>query len=121
MRDSVVRAVPDDSLLGRAGSDVARARRQLELLGVAGIHPARVHLETAVVRLHPFIASDDVPREVRRAAERGRATLSSHLLAADDLEIAGVPDRAVAQLLRRATDAFDRAVITSESQAPIRG
>ena len=121
MRDSVVRVVPEDSLLGRAGSDVARARRQLELLGVAGIHPARVHLETAVVRLRPYIARDDVPREVRRAAERGRATLSSHLLAADDLEIAGVPDRAVAQLLQRATDAFDRAVISSESQTPIRG
>jgi hypothetical protein len=117
----MVRTTPAADLLDRAGSDVARARRQLEVLGVAGIHPARVHLETAVVRLHPCIARDDVPREVRRAAERGRATLSSHLLAADDLEIAGVPDRAVAQLLRRATDAFDRAVITSESEAPIRG
>ena len=115
MRDSVVRAVPEAGLFGRAGSDVARARRQLELLGVAGIHPARVHLETAVVRLHPYIARDDLPREVRRAAERGRATLSSHLLAADDLEIAGVPDRAVAQLLWRATEAFDRAVITAAS------
>ena len=49
-------------------------------------------------------------REMRRAAERCRAMLSSHLLAAEDLEAAGVPNPAIAQLLRRATDAFALAV-----------
>jgi hypothetical protein len=110
--------IAEPDVLSRARSDVDRARRQLDLLGVAAIHPACIHLEIASARLHPYIAHDDVSQEFRRTAERCRATLCSHLLAAENLEAAGVPETAIVQLLRRATDAFGIAV---ESTANGRG
>jgi hypothetical protein len=90
-----------------AAADVDRARRQLDLHGDAGLATARACLRVAVARLRPVAARVDVRREVRRSAQQCRSTLSSHLLAAENLEAAGVAPAAVANLLRRATEAFE--------------
>lgn len=120
MRNSIMPDLAEPDVFMRARSDVERARRHVDLLGVAAIHPARIHLEIAAARLRPYVADTEVPPQVRRTAERCRATLCSHLLAAEDLEAAGVPDLAVARLLRRATEAFERAVAESAAGETLR-
>jgi hypothetical protein len=102
--------VDERATFARARSDVDRARRQLDMLGSDAIHAARIHLEIAVASLQPLTADRNVEKEVRRVAERCRATLSSHLLAAENLDLAGVPDEAIVELLGRATQVFDAAV-----------
>jgi hypothetical protein len=107
MAERTVSLLDDDVVRRRAAYDIQRARQQLDLRGVAAVATARVHLETAVARLHPLVARDDLPLTTRRSVERCRALLSSHLLAAEDLEAAGVSTTVIARLLRRATDAYD--------------
>jgi hypothetical protein len=111
MSESTTTSVPPTlsgrEILTNAQREVERARHQLELFGVVAVRDARMIFESAIARLHPLIANDDVPGDVRRSAERCRSTLSSHLLAAEDLEAAGLPQADVALLLQRATDAFD--------------
>jgi uncharacterized protein (UPF0147 family) len=104
MTDGLVDLTRRD-VLRLAADDIARARRQLDLSGEAAIAAVRMHLEIAIARLQPVAIDDELPREVRRAVERCRATLSSHLLAADNLEAVGVEATMVVALLRRATDA----------------
>jgi hypothetical protein len=102
--------IDERATFARARSDVNRARRQLDMLGTVAIHTARIHLEIAVASLQPLTADTNVAPERRRVAERCRATLSSHLLAAENLDLAGVPDEAIVELLGRATKAFDDAL-----------
>jgi uncharacterized protein (UPF0147 family) len=104
MPDGLVDLTRHD-VLRLATDDIAQARRLLERRGAAAIDESRTHLETAIARLEPVATDDELPREVRRAVERCRATLSSHLLAADNLEAVGVETKMVVALLRRATDA----------------
>jgi hypothetical protein len=104
VRDAPAPASDERELLRRTAQDVERARREIDTIGALAIPRVRTYFETAIARLGPLTASDDVPGDVRRIAERCRLTLSSHLLAAEDLEAAGMPLSAVAMLLRRATD-----------------
>jgi hypothetical protein len=107
MTDTLDDHVDGREVLLAAAADVDRARRQLDLHGDAGLATARACLRVAVARLRPIATRVDVRREVRRSAQRCRSTLSSHLLAAENLEAAGVGTAAVASLLRRATEAFE--------------
>jgi hypothetical protein len=104
MADMILATAPVD-VLRRAADDIARARFQLDLHGEDAIETARWHLELAIARLHPVAIDDDVPRDVQQAAQRCRVTLSSHLLAVDNLEAVGVGPGEVATFLRRATEA----------------
>jgi hypothetical protein len=94
-----------DTALELAAGDIDRARRMLDGNGVAAIPAARRHLEAATARLGPVAADDDADPDVRRAAERCRVTLSSHLLAADNLEVVGFEPGAVLTMLARGATA----------------
>lgn len=96
--------VAGDPALAAAFGDVEQARRRLDFFGPAANTVAHHHLQTAIDRLRPLAADDDVPRVVRMVAERWRASLSSHLLAARDVQAAGATPATVTKLLRRATD-----------------
>lgn len=87
--------------LDLAAVHVDRARRMLDWTGATAIPAARLHLETAVDQLGAIAADLDADPGIRRAAERGRATLSSHLLAADNLEAVGFGPAAVLEMLVR--------------------
>ena len=107
MTDTVSQPVEECEVLLAAAAEVGRARRQLDLHGDAAVGMARARLRIAAARLQPVATGTDVRHEVRRAAARCRTALSSHLLAAEDLEAAGVAPAAVTSLLRRATEAFE--------------
>jgi len=87
--------------------------------GDDGVGAARWHLESAIDGLRPAVADDDLPGPLRHAAEQWRADLSSYLLAALNLDAAGVPPTTVVRLLRRATQGG----VTSDhdAAAPSRG
>jgi uncharacterized protein (UPF0147 family) len=101
--NEVVDVTSDRDALRGAISDLQRARRQLDVHGEAAIGTARVQLERAIVRLEPVTTDNELPLDIRRAAERCRATLSSHLVAAENLEAVGVAPEQVTSILRRAT------------------
>jgi hypothetical protein len=105
MADGIVDLAVDNEVILLAAGDIDRARRHLDLRGAAAVDAARACLEAAIIRLRPVVADDDLPLTLRRAAERCRAKLSSHLLAAENLEAAGVSRAKVAMLLRRGTEA----------------
>jgi hypothetical protein len=79
-----------------AAREIERARRELELDDVDGVRIARDHLTAAVNGLKPAAADDHLPIAVRRASERCRTTLSSHV-----------------RVVRRATDAAAIQVATA--------
>jgi hypothetical protein len=107
-----------DRALDLAAADIDRARRMLDGSGAAAIPAARRHLEAATARLGPVAADDHVDADVRRAAERCRATLSSHLLAADNLEVVGFePDAVLTMLARGATAGLHEAAAAASPAA----
>jgi hypothetical protein len=83
--------------------ELQRARAELDVYGPAALAGARTRLERVLARLEPVTADEDVPLALRRAVERCRATLSSHLVAAENLEAVGVTLEQVTSLVRRAT------------------
>jgi hypothetical protein len=96
-----------------AAREIECARRELELDDVDGVRIARDHLNAAVNGLKPAAADDHLPIAVRRASERCRTTLSSHLLAAEALATAGVSTTTIVRVVRRATDAAAVQVATA--------
>jgi hypothetical protein len=107
-----------ETALELAADDIDRARRLLDWSGTAAIPAARLHLDAATARLGPLPADDGTDPDVRRAAERCRATLSSHLLAADNLELVGFePDAVLTMLARGATAALHEAAAAAPSVA----
>src|SRR5262245_56226219 len=85
--------------------DIDLARRLLDSHGPAGVESARACRESAMLRLGPPASTSDLPADAWRAAARCRATLSSHLIAADELEAAGAPRDTVVRVLRQGTEA----------------
>jgi hypothetical protein len=117
MHDPYVDMTVGSDVLLFATDDIERARRALDGRGASALDTARTHLEIAIARLGPVAIDDELPREVRRAAERCRATLSSHLLAADNLEAVGVEPDMVAALLRRGTEAGEQDATSAFTEA----
>jgi hypothetical protein len=91
--------------LDLATDHIDRARQMLDGAGATAIPAARLHLEAAAVELGEIAADGEADPDVRLAAERCRATLSSHLLAADNLEAVGFGPAAVFEMLVRGATA----------------
>jgi hypothetical protein len=84
-------------------AELQRARAHLDVDGPAALVSVRARLERVLARLEPVAADEEVPIALRRAVERCRATLGSHLVAAENLEAVGVAPEQVVSVLRRAT------------------
>jgi hypothetical protein len=91
--------------LDLAVDHIDRARRMLDGKGASAIPAARLCLEAAAVELGEIAGDEDTDADIRLAAERCRAALSSHLLAADNLEAVGFGPTAVVEILVRGTAA----------------
>jgi hypothetical protein len=87
--------------LDLAVDHIDRARRMLDAKGATAIPAARLRLEAAAVELGAIAGDEGTDPDLRLAAERGRAALSSHLLAADNLEAVGFGPAAVLEMLVR--------------------
>jgi hypothetical protein len=101
--DELFELSSDRDAVRGAIAELQRARVQLDVYGPAALAGVRARLERVLARLEPVTADEEVPVALRRAVERCRAALSSHLLAAENLEAVGVAPGQVAALLRRAT------------------
>jgi hypothetical protein len=105
--------------LDLAVNHIDRARRMLDWTGASAIPAARLHLEAAAVELGEIAAAEDADPDIRLAAERCRATLSSHLLAADNLEAVGFGPAAVLEMLvRGAAAGVEETAATAAMPAP---